>query len=80
VADLAWRLSEIFLREGLDRFWVICPSRRFVARLHRICACAASKSARSAQARRAVPTVDSRVFDGGHAYALPTLRLRCGST
>ena len=29
--DLGENESRIFLREGLDRFWVICPSCQFVA-------------------------------------------------
>ena len=42
-------LSGIFLREGLDRFSLICPSCCFVAVARRDCACARSKSVRSPQ-------------------------------
>jgi len=31
--DLPDEASEIFLRDGLDRFWLICPSCHFVAGL-----------------------------------------------
>src|SRR5207244_5106659 len=45
--DLGENESRIFLREGLDRFWVICPSCQLVAVARRDCACARSKSIRS---------------------------------
>ena len=45
-SDLRENESGIFLRGGLDRFLVICPSCQFVAVVRRDCACAQSKSVR----------------------------------
>jgi hypothetical protein len=47
-ADLPDRLSDLFLREGLDRLLVICPSGCFVAPPAPISYCAKGEAARSA--------------------------------
>ena len=80
--DLRENESRIFLRKGLDRIQVICPSCQFVAVVHQDCACRLSKSVRVAslrrvgKAKRAHHQAARSMIDGGHGASapLPTLR------